>query len=80
MAAKFKSIFDVAEEKAYKRGYDKGIAIGKVLVKQGVGKLEGTIIVRLIELTQLDNAQIAYIVDASISLVEAIRLEVKKAK
>jgi Putative transposase, YhgA-like len=76
MATAFKSIFDVAEEKAEKKGMEKGIAIGKAEAQE----FKRQTIIRLIKTTQLENAQIATIVDVPTSLVETIRLEVKKGK
>jgi hypothetical protein len=71
MATAFKPFWEVGEAKAEKRGMD----IAETKAKQR----ERQTIIRLIQTTRLDNSQIAGIVDVQISLVEAIRSELKKA-
>ncbi len=80
MATAFKSIFDVAEEKAEKKGMEKGMALAEALVKQREQELKRQTIIRLIKTTQFENIQIAEIVDAPITFVESVKLELKKAK
>jgi Putative transposase, YhgA-like len=82
MATRFKTIFEVAEDKAEAKGLQKGIALGEAKAQQLAQEKEQEIkrqtIIRLIKTTQWENAQIADIIDAPIALVEAIRLELKK--
>jgi hypothetical protein len=80
MATAFKSIFDYREEKAEKKGMEKGMAIAENLAKQREQEKNRQTIIRLIKTTQLDNIQIAEGIDVPVALVEAIRLELKKAK
>jgi hypothetical protein len=80
MAKKFKTIFDVAEEKAEKIGMEKGMEKGMAIGKAETLEFKRQTIMRLIKTTQWDNTQIAEIVDAPVSLVETIRLELKKVK
>jgi hypothetical protein len=75
MATKFKPFWEFREEQAYKRVYEIGLAMGEALI-QGHG-YKGQMIVRFIKLTQWEDAQIAYILDAPIDLVKSIRLELK---
>jgi hypothetical protein len=50
-----------------------------VIAEAKAKQRERQTIIRLIQTTRLDNSQIAGVVDVQISLVEAIRLELKKA-
>jgi hypothetical protein len=84
MATAFKSIFDIAEEKAEKKGRQQGIAIGEAkaqqLAQQKEQEFKRQTIIRLIKTTQLEDSQIAQGLDVPVALVEAIRLELKKVK
>jgi hypothetical protein len=78
MATAFKSIFDYREEKAEKKGMEKGIAIAEALANKREQETKRQTIIKLMKTTQLDNNQIAEAFDAPIRLVESIRLELKK--
>ena len=69
MATKFKTIFDVAEEKAMERGMEKGIAISEAKIQDTKRKM----IEVLIRNTQLLDAQIAKELEVPITLVKTIR-------
>ena len=83
MATAFKSIFDVAEEKAMEKGkeigkeigMEKGIAIGEAKANPKVQESKRQAIIKLMKTTHLENFQIAEVFDVSITFVEAIRLE-----
>jgi hypothetical protein len=84
MATAFKSIFDIAEEEGMKKGMEKGmekgISIAEAKANQKMLDYKRQTIVRLIKTTSWENIQIAEVVDAPISLVETIRLEMSMGK
>ena len=80
MATAFKSIFDVAEEKAMEKGMEKGIAIGEAKANQKAQESKRQAILKLMKTTRLENFQIAEAFDLPITFVEAIRLEVNATK
>jgi Putative transposase, YhgA-like len=84
MATAFKSIFDYREEKAEKKGLEKGMekgmAIAEALAKKREQEKNRQSIIRLIRTSQLENTQIAEVLDVPLALVEVIRLELEKTK
>ena len=81
MATKFKTIFEVAEERALEKGKVEGIAIGEekgMAIGEAKSKetMHKTISV-LVRTTSLTDAQIAEELDTDESLVKSIRQEVK---
>jgi hypothetical protein len=80
MATAFKPFWEVGEAKALQKGIAIGEAKAQQLAQQKEQERKRRTIINLIKTTQLENSQIADIVDAPIALVEAIRLELKKNK
>ncbi len=72
MATKFKTVFEVAEERAFEKGMEKSLAIGKKVIYKTIEVL--------IKNSALTDVQIANELEEPISLVEKIRKELNSTE